>query len=102
MIDKRIDIGIYELTITANSRLSPCNALAILKDKLYEDQTRSTFSDHYVCEKKLTGLIELTAKGQDMVSNSLILIYCLFYVEQRYYTVEVYSSDKHYLIFYCL
>ncbi len=52
IIDKRIDIGIYERIITANGCLSPWNAPAILKDKPHQDQLRLKFNYHYVCKKK--------------------------------------------------
>lgn len=99
MIQKGIESGMYEKTVTANGRTSQWSALPNLVDKEGSVEPRLTFNYHFVYESPSASIMELSLRVHNNLGVGSHRSYFSADMKHGYWGVLVHPEDRHYLAF---
>ena len=99
IIEKGMDIGIYERIVTTNRYLSKGNALPVLVRKLGQVQPLFTFNYQFVYEDIPASHMEAATNMHNLLS--IPSNKCLFStdIKREYWVVKVHPDDHRYFAF---
>ena len=99
LIREGMKAGIYEMTLSANGKLSAWNANAVLVDKKEnpgpEDEPRLTFNYSQVPEDMPGSYLRLASSVHDFLENPRHNTFCQLDLKHGYFCIEVEPEDRH-------
>lgn len=99
MIQKGLEAGMYEKTVSANGRTSQWGAAPVLVKKPGSTEPRLTFNYHFVYEEPSGSIMELADRVHRQLGISSHRTYFSADMKHGYWGVLVHPEDRHYLAF---
>ncbi|KAI0994434.1 hypothetical protein K3495_g13748 [Podosphaera aphanis] len=103
IISDGLKCGLYELTITANGKLSDWNAMAQLVDKSDDpgewDEPRLTFNYQNVKEDKPGCFVELMSRCHDYLGEPSHKMFFKLDLKNGYWVIMVHPDNRHLFAF---
>lgn len=100
-VTEGIEAGMYERTVTANGRLSPWGADAVVVPKPGKPEPRLTFNYHFVFEVPPANHMELAERAHRFLSAPSHKVFSQFDLKNAYWGVEIHPDDRQYFAFNC-
>ena len=99
IIQKNIEIDMYERTIIANDRISQWKIAFVLISKSNQTKSKFTFNYHFVYEKFVENIMKLTQRTHDLLNRSNHRMFFATNMKHDYWNVTIHFENRHYLIF---
>ena len=99
MIQKGIEAGMYEKTVSVNGRTSQWGAAPVLVKKPGSIEPRLTFDYHFVYEEPSGSIMELATRVHNNLGRSSHRSLFSADMKHGYWGVAVHPEDRHYLSF---
>ena len=99
IIQKDIEIDMYERIVIVNDRTSQWDAAFVLIFKTNQTKLKFIFNYHFVYEKSDESMMKLAQRTHNLLKRSDHRCYFSVDMKHDYWNVMIHSENRHYLIF---